>query len=82
MSLVENSLPSDGIEHAAPAEARGGGVPLKVLALYVALAVLLILLVTLPFATDYVGEDNDDAMRLVSVRDLLAGQGPGPQFIG
>ena len=75
MSLVENSLPSDGIEHAAPVEVRRGGVPLKVLALYVALAVLLILLVTLPFATDYVGEDNDDAMRLVSVRDLLAGQG-------
>jgi len=26
-------------------------------------------------ATDYVGADNDDAMRLVEVRDLLAGQG-------
>lgn len=25
--------------------------------------------------TDYVGRDNDDAMRLVEVRDLLAGQG-------
>ena len=75
MSLVENSLPSDDIEHAAPVEVRRGGLPLKVLALYVGLAILLILLVTLPFATDYVGEDNDDAMRLVSVRDLLAGQG-------
>ncbi|TCU18282.1 hypothetical protein [Rhizobium sullae] len=29
----------------------------------------------LPTATDYVGPDNDDGMRLVEVRDLLAGQG-------
>ncbi|MBX5172111.1 MULTISPECIES: hypothetical protein [unclassified Rhizobium] len=35
-----------------------------------------ILLVTkLSNATDYVGPDNDDGMRLIEVRDLLAGQG-------
>ncbi|MBP2442771.1 hypothetical protein [Rhizobium leguminosarum] len=35
-----------------------------------------ILLVTkLSTATDYVGPDNDDGMRLIEVRDLLAGQG-------
>lgn len=43
--------------------------------LYVLFAVICILVTTLPFATDYVGPDNDDAMRLVQVRDLLAGQG-------
>lgn len=40
-----------------------------------AIATLLVLaLLNLPFATDYVGQDNDDIMRLVQVRDLLAGQ--------
>lgn len=38
----------------------------------VTMAVLLLL--NLPSATDYVGTDNDDVMRLVQVRDLLAGQ--------
>lgn len=33
-----------------------------------------LLLLNLPAATDYVGTDNDDVMRLVQVRDLLAGQ--------
>lgn len=33
-----------------------------------------IALLNLPTATDYVGADNDDVMRLVQVRDLLAGQ--------
>ena len=76
MDLVENALPAgDGNAAERPAELRRGGVPIKVLALYVAVAAALILLVTLPFASDYVGEDNDDVMRLVSVRDLLAGQG-------
>ncbi|MBP1851259.1 hypothetical protein [Rhizobium halophytocola] len=45
------------------------------LALYCALAVILILATTLPFATDYIGGDNDDTMRLVEVRDFLGGQG-------
>lgn len=47
---------------------------LQVLALYALVAIALVLVVSLPFATDYVGADNDDTMRLVVVRDLLAGQ--------
>lgn len=38
-------------------------------------AIVSILLLNLPGTIDYVGADNDDAMRLVEVRDLLAGQG-------
>ncbi len=34
----------------------------------------MLLLLNLPVATDYVGGDNDDVMRLVQIRDLLAGQ--------
>ena len=36
--------------------------------------IVILLLINLPGATDYVGVDNDDAMRLVQVRDLLGGQ--------
>lgn len=40
------------------------------------LAVIAVLVaIRLPGAKDYVGGDNDDGMRLVEVRDLLAGQG-------
>lgn len=39
------------------------------------LAVAVILALNIPNARDYVGADNDDGMRLVEVRDLLAGQG-------
>lgn len=39
------------------------------------LAIAAILSLNFPGAADYVGADNDDAMRLVEVRDLLAGQG-------
>ncbi|WP_439614821.1 hypothetical protein [Shinella sp.] len=46
-----------------------------VLAFYSAITIALLLALSLPFTTDYVGSDNDDAMRLVMVRDLLAGQG-------
>ncbi|MGG7519509.1 hypothetical protein ACQ3G6_16655 [Allorhizobium undicola] len=42
---------------------------------YALLTIGLICLVTLPSQRDYVGGDNDDAMRLVEVRDYLAGQG-------
>ncbi|MDF1634214.1 hypothetical protein [Mycoplana sp. MJR14] len=49
--------------------------PLRPVALYVAGTILYILSVWLIFGNDYVGRDNDDAMRLVEVRDLLAGQG-------
>ncbi|SEH55338.1 hypothetical protein SAMN05216228_1002294 [Rhizobium tibeticum] len=43
--------------------------------LYSALLVAAILALKLPGATDYVGADNDDGMRLVEVRDFLSGQG-------
>ena len=50
------------------------GLTLRVLALYSLIAIALLLAISLPFATDYIGADNDDTMRLVVVRDLLAGQ--------
>jgi len=56
------------------APARRQGLTPGVLALYSLVAIALVLAISLPFATDYVGADNDDAMRLVVVRDLLAGQ--------
>lgn len=43
--------------------------------LFSLLAIAMILALNPPGAVDYVGADNDDAMRLVEVRDLLAGQG-------
>lgn len=60
----------------ATAEASAGrfGMTWRVLALYSLLTIALLLALSLPFATDYVGVDNDDRMRLVVVRDLLAGQ--------
>ncbi|MDX3977081.1 hypothetical protein [Shinella sp.] len=51
------------------------GMTWRVLAFYSAITIALLLALSLPLATDYVGSDNDDAMRLVMVRDLLAGQG-------
>lgn len=65
------ALPGAGPEVAT----RGKGLTPGVLALYALVAVALVLAVSLPFATDYVGADNDDVMRLVVVRDLLGGQG-------
>ena len=50
------------------------GMTWRVLALYSLLTIALLLALSLPFAADYVGVDNDDRMRLVVVRDLLAGQ--------
>lgn len=44
-------------------------------ALIYALVTIVLLLVFNRHATDYVGPDNDDIMRLVEVRDLLGGQG-------
>ena len=60
----------------ATGEASAGrfGMTWRVLALYSLLTIALLLALSLPFATDYVGGDNDDRMRLVVVRDLLAGQ--------
>ncbi|OWW05009.1 hypothetical protein ATY81_03340 [Rhizobium sp. R72] len=43
--------------------------------LYSAFLIAAILALKLPGATDYVGADNDDGMRLVEVRDFLNGQG-------
>lgn len=53
---------------------RREGLTLRVLTLYSLIAIALLLAISLPFATDYVGSDNDDTMRLVVVRDLMAGQ--------
>ncbi|CAK7258786.1 hypothetical protein [Shinella sp. YE25] len=50
------------------------GMTWRVLAFYSLLTIAVLLALSLPFASDYVGADNDDAMRLVVVRDLLAGQ--------
>lgn len=52
-----------------------GAMSWRVLACYCLLTIAFLLAFSLPFAKDYVGADNDDAMRLVMVRDLLAGQG-------
>jgi len=43
--------------------------------LYALVTIAVMLAMFVPSATDYVGTDNDDVMRLVQVRDLLAGQG-------
>ena len=51
------------------------GMTARILAAYCLVAIGLLLALRLPFATDYVGGDNDDVMRLVMVRDLIAGQG-------
>src|SRR5690606_39616972 len=49
--------------------------PALLTALYALATIAVLLAVFIPSATDYVGSDNDDVMRLVQVRDLLAGQG-------
>ncbi len=49
--------------------------PFPVSAIYSVAAVAVILIFSLGRGHDYVGPDNDDVMRLVQVRDLLAGQG-------
>lgn len=70
-------------EGAGPAEAKAAPGRLALLlsrlpaaiAFYGILTILVLLLLNLPNATDYVGADNDDVMRLIEVRDLLGGQG-------
>ncbi|CAD7051474.1 hypothetical protein REJC140_01732 [Pseudorhizobium endolithicum] len=49
--------------------------PVLVTALYALVTIAMLLAMSIPSATDYVGDDNDDIMRLVQVRDLLVGQG-------
>ena len=56
------------------APAAPAGMSWRVLGFYCLATIALLLALSLPFATDYVGADNDDAMRLVMVRDLLSGQ--------
>lgn len=72
---------SDAVEmrHITAASEKSGASSLLSSLWFVALlysaAVIAALLALNYGATDYVGPDNDDAMRLVEVRDLLAGQG-------
>lgn len=47
---------------------------LRLMVLVYGMPVVLFLVVTFLQAPDYVGRDNDDIMRLVQIRDLLAGQ--------
>ena len=49
--------------------------PSLVTFLYAAATIVALLAMSVPSAKDYVGDDNDDIMRLVQVRDLLDGQG-------
>ncbi|MGA1803075.1 hypothetical protein VH564_12915 [Rhizobium sp. HT1-10] len=73
MTDATDMRPIEGVEH------KAAGTPLWsrtwFLALSYSFAVIVVLLVLNHNAVDYVGADNDDAMRLVEVRDLLAGQG-------
>lgn len=59
--------------------ARAPAVPFRsrfwvIASLYSAVIIAAILVLNMPGATDYVGGDNDDTMRLIEVRDLLGGQ--------
>lgn len=45
------------------------------LPIYYLVVVAVLILIHLPGASDYVGADNDDWMRLIEVRDLIGGQG-------
>jgi hypothetical protein len=56
---------------ASPPSAR----PALAAVLYALVTIAVLLAISIPSATDYVGDDNDDIVRLVQVRDLLAGQG-------
>lgn len=68
-----------GLTSAAVARRSGSLSPLAPLhrPVLLAFALLVSLTVVMHFSSyvDYVGADNDDAMRLVEVRDLLGGQG-------
>ncbi len=56
------------------------GLPLRhalwpAVAAYSTVLLLALILMHVPFSQDYVGADNDDTMRLIEVRNFLAGQG-------
>lgn len=59
----------------AKTEARSRWSRLGLVSLLYGLATIVVLLIFNRHATDYVGPDNDDIMRLVEVRDFLGGQG-------
>lgn len=67
-------MPGHGSPGTSPADTPRFGL-FPVLSGYGLIMVALLLAVHLMSGLDYVGPDNDDAMRLVEVRDLLAGQG-------
>lgn len=59
----------------AGASRSSAGRPLLVWTIVYGLVTMAVIaMLNLPVMTDYVGADNDDVMRLVQVRDLLAGQ--------
>jgi hypothetical protein len=71
---VLKNLPA-ALSFASPeTPSRRDGMTFTVLTLYSLVTIALLLAITLPVARDYVGGDNDDVMRLVVVRDLIAGQ--------
>jgi hypothetical protein len=71
---VSKSLPLTLGFAAGTTPSEPAGMTWRVLALYSFVTIAVLLSLSLPFAADYVGADNDDTMRLVMVRDLLAGQ--------
>ena len=76
VSDIINANDSGGTAQSQP-ETTGAGRDWTLKAALIAFACLLALYLfkALFIDTDYLGPDNDDAMRLVIVRDLLAGQG-------
>ncbi|MDR6816070.1 hypothetical protein J2X76_001224 [Neorhizobium sp. 2083] len=68
--MADRSFPRDTGQTAEPLLSR----LLPAVVLYSVVAAAVALAFFLPGATDYVGADNDDVMRLVEVRDFLGGQ--------
>ena len=76
---MDNALPISGNDVPVGSDAAKTAPPLHsrywpVVAAYGLVVILALVLLNVPGATDYVGADNDDKMRLIEVRDLLAGQ--------
>ena len=69
-NMADRSFPRDTGQTAEPLLSR----LLPAVVLYSVVAAAVALAFFLPGATDYVGADNDDVMRLVEVRDFLGGQ--------
>lgn len=70
MTLVIGERLQEGRSNRPPLRSR----PVVVTALYGVVTMAALLVMFVASASDYVGSDNDDIMRLVQVRDLLAGQ--------